>query len=95
MADSVDVVGDIKMALRRADEGHMPGVNAAHHSGSSIGKPEVSRKAENIARELDFVAWQRLDTVLGTKGEHMHDQAYLELAGLEGVTHWRPVERRA
>ena len=82
-ADSVYGVGDIEMALRRAGKGYVLGVNATHHFGSWIGKPEVSGTAEDIARDLDPAAWQRLSAGLGTKGERLHDWAYLELADLE------------
>ena len=82
-ADSVYGVGDIEMALRRAGKGYALGVNATHHFGSWIGKPEVSGTAEDIARDLDPAAWQRLSAGLGTKGERLHDWAYLELADLD------------
>ena len=79
-ADSVYGVGDIEMALRRAGKSYVLGVNATHHFGSWIGKPEVSGTAEDIARDLDPAAWQRLSAGLGTKGERLHDWVYLELA---------------
>jgi SRSO17 transposase len=82
-ADSVYGVGSIEMALRRAGKGYVLGVNATHHFGSWIGKPAVAGTAEDIAKDLDPTAWQRLSAGLGTKGERLHDWAYLELADLE------------
>lgn len=71
------------MAPRRAAKGYVLGVNATHYFGSWIGKPEVAGTAEDIAKDLDPAAWQRLSAGLGTKGERLHDWAYLELADLE------------
>jgi SRSO17 transposase len=48
-----------------------------------IGKAPVTGTAENIAQELDARLWQRLSAGRGTKGERLHDWAYLELADLE------------
>jgi SRSO17 transposase len=61
-------VGDIEMALRRAGRGYVLGVNARSQFSSWIGKPEVGGTAEEIARELDPAAWQRLSAGDGTKG---------------------------
>ena len=61
----------------------MLGVNATHHFGSWIDKPEVAGTAEDIAKDLNPAAWQRLSAGLGTKGERLHDWTYLELADLE------------
>jgi len=83
-ADSVYGVGDIEMALRRAAKGYVLGVNATHYFGSWVGKPEVAGTAEDIAKDLDPAIWRRLSAGLGTKGERLHDWAYLELADLEG-----------
>jgi SRSO17 transposase len=82
-ADSVYGVGDVEMALRRAAKGYVLGVNATHHFGSWIGKPEVAGTAEDIAQDLDPAAWQRLSAGLGTKGKRLQNWAYLELADLE------------
>ena len=82
-ADSVYGVGDVEMALRRAGKGYVLGVNATHHFGSWIDKPAVAGRAEDIAKDLDPTAWQRLSAGLGTKGERLHDWAYLELADLD------------
>ena len=61
----------------------MLGVGANHHFGSWIGKPEVAGTAEEIAKELPSSAWTRLSAGAGTKGERLHDWAYLELADLD------------
>lgn len=82
-ADSVYGVGDIEMALRRAGKGYVLGVSATASFNSWIGKPEVAGAAEDIAKALDPAAWQRLSAGRGTKGERLHDWAYLELADLE------------
>ena len=81
--DSVYGVGDIEMALRRAAKGYVLGVGANHHFGSWTGKPEVVGTAEEIAKELPSSAWTRLSAGVGTKGERLHDWAYLELADLD------------
>ncbi len=82
-ADSVYGVGDIEMALRRAVKGYVLGVSASHYFGSWTGKPEVAGTAEEIAEELPSSAWTRLSAGVGTKGERLHDWAYLELADLD------------
>jgi SRSO17 transposase len=83
-ADTVYGVGDIEMALRRAGKGYVLGVksNDAFHSW---GKPEaISGTAKEIADRLPPSAWKRLSAGAGTKGERLHDWAYLELADLAG-----------
>ena len=82
-ADSVYGVGDIEMALRRAGRGYVLGVNANSQFNSWIGKPRVAGTAEEIARDLDPAAWQRLSAGDGTKGARLYDWTYLELADLE------------
>jgi SRSO17 transposase len=82
-ADSVYGVGEIEMMLRRHAKGYVLGVSAAHQFSSWIGKPEVGGTAEEIAKELDESAWQRLSAGAGTKGERLYDWAYCELADLE------------
>lgn len=84
-ADSVYGVGDIEMALRRAGKGYVLGVNANSQFNSWIGKPPVAGTAAEIAEGLDPAAWQRLSAGKGTKGERLHDWAYLELADLEAA----------
>jgi SRSO17 transposase len=84
-ADSVYGVGEIEVALRRAGKGYVLGVGANSQFNSWIGKPAVSGTAAEIAGELDPAAWQRLSAGAGTKGERLHDWAYLELADLEGA----------
>jgi len=84
-ADSVYGVGDIEMALRRAGRGYVLGVHADHHFGSWADKPPVAGQAEEIARDLDPSAWQRLSAGNGTKGPRLHDWAYCELADLDAA----------
>jgi SRSO17 transposase len=82
-ADSVYGVGDIEMALRRAGKGYVLGVksNQPFHSWS---KPRtVAGTAKEIADGLPASAWRRLSAGAGTKGERLHDWAYLELADLD------------
>jgi SRSO17 transposase len=85
-ADSVYGVGDIEMALRRANTGYVLGVSASSSFNSWIDKPLVAGTAEDIARHLAPAAWRRLSAGQGTKGERLHDWAYLELADLEADT---------
>lgn len=84
-ADSVYGVGDIEMALRRAGKGYVLGVNANSQFNSWIGKPPVAGTAAEIAGDLDPTEWQRLSAGKGTKGERLHDWAYLELADLKAA----------
>jgi SRSO17 transposase len=82
-ADTVYGVGDIEMALRRAGKGYVLGVksNETFHSWN---KPQrVSGTAKEIADALPASAWRRLSAGAGTKGERLHDWAYLELADLD------------
>ena len=58
-------------------------VSGTHPFSSWIDKPEVAGTAEQIAKELDESAWQRLSAGAGTKGERLYDWAYCELADLE------------
>ena len=82
-ADSVYGVGDIEMALKRAANGYVLGVNA-NHPFRSWGKPlAVAGTAKDIAEALPETAWQRLSAGEGTKGARLHDWAWLELADLE------------
>lgn len=84
-ADSVYGVGDIEMALRRAGRGYVLGVHSDHHFGSWADKPPIAGQAEEIARDLDPSAWQRLSAGDGTKGPRLHDWAYCELADLDAA----------
>ena len=84
-ADSIYGVGEIEMALRRADKGYVLGVSASHLFNSWIGKPEVSGTAEAIAKDLAPSAWQRLSAGTGSKGERPYDWAYCELADLDAA----------
>ena len=82
-ADSVYGVGDIEIALRRAGKGYVLGVNSKH-AFTSWGKAyAVSGTAGSIAEDLPPEAWQRLSAGAGTKGERLHDWAYLDLADLD------------
>lgn len=84
-ADSVYGVGDIEMALRRAGKGYVLGVSAKH-AFNSWGKPyAVAGTARDIAADLPPEAWQRLSAGTGTKGERLHDWAYIELADLDAA----------
>ena len=82
-ADTVYGVGDIEMALRRAGKGYVLGVksNEPFHSWD---KPQIiAGMAKEIADRLPASAWARLSAGAGTKGERLHDWAYVELADLE------------
>jgi SRSO17 transposase len=79
-ADAVYGVGDVEGTLRRACKGYVLGVKSDHHFGSWPGKPPVAGIAQEIARDLDPNAWQRLSAGDGTKGARLHDWAYCELA---------------
>jgi len=82
-ADAVYGVGDVEQALRRACKGYVLGVKSDHHFGSWGKKPSVAGRADEIARDLEPGAWQRLSAGEGTKGARLHDWAYCELADLE------------
>ena len=82
-ADTVYGTGEVEMALRRAGKGYVLGTNATQPFNSWVGKPEVYGTAEEIARNLDASARQRLSAGEGTKGARLSDWAYLELADLD------------
>ncbi len=82
-ADSVYGVGDIETALRRSGRGYVLGVNA-NHLFRSWAKPQaIAGTAKDIAESLPATAWRRLSAGDGTKGERLHDWAYLDLADLD------------
>lgn len=81
--DAVYGVGEIEGCLRRACKGYVLGVKSDHHFGSWAGKPQIAGTAQEIARDLDPEAWQRLSAGEGTKGPRLHDWAYCELADLD------------
>lgn len=82
-ADSVYGVGNIETALRRTGKGYVLGVSA-NHGFRSWGKPQaIAGVAKEIAEGLPDATWQRLSAGDGTKGERLHDWAYLELADLD------------
>ena len=88
---------EVERALRRANKGYVLGVGAGHGVNSWIGKPEVAGTAKEIAEglpacalpacALPACAWQRLSAGQGTKGERLHDWAYLDLADLGADEH--------
>ena len=82
-ADSVYGVGDIEIVLRRAGKGYVLGVSAKHTFNSWGKAYAVSGTAGSIAEDLPPEAWQRLSAGAGTKGERLHDWAYLDLADLD------------
>jgi SRSO17 transposase len=82
-ADSVYGVGDIEMALRRAGTSYVLGVGS-RHMFRSWARPEiVAGTAGDIAEGLPADVWHRLSAGTDTKGERVHDWAYLELADLD------------
>ena len=82
-ADSVYGVGDIEIVLRRAGKGYVLGVSSKHAFNSRGKAYAVSGTAGSIAEDLPPEAWQRLSAGAGTKGERLHDWAYLDLADLD------------
>jgi SRSO17 transposase len=81
--DGVYGVGEVEMALRRAGKGYVLGANATQTFNSWGGKPGVAGTAEEIAKDLEPTAWQRLSAGEGTQGPRLSDWAYLELADLD------------
>ncbi len=72
------------MALRRAGKGYVLGVKS-NQPFHSWGKPRpIVGTAKDISDALPVSAWRRLSAGAGTKGERLHDWAYLELADLDG-----------
>ena len=84
-ADSVYGVGDIERALRRAGKGYVLGVGAKHGFNSWDKPCAVAGTAKDIAADLPPHAWRRLSAGTGTKGERLHDWAYIELADLDAA----------
>ncbi|MGH8473196.1 MAG: IS701 family transposase, partial [Gammaproteobacteria bacterium] len=76
-ADSVYGVGEIETALRRAGKGYVLGVNANHPFNSWDNPRAVAGTAAAIAEKLPLDDWTRLSAGDGTKGERLHDWAYL------------------
>lgn len=84
--DTVYGTGKIEALLRDADKGYVLGV-AANRVFYSWGKPQpISGTADTIAQNLPKTAWRRLSSGEGTKGQRLHDWAYVELADLEDGT---------
>ena len=91
-ADTVYGVGDIEMALRRAGKGYVLGVksNEPFHSWD---KPQIiAGTAKETADRLPASAWARLSAGAGTKGERLHDWAYVELADLDAGQYSRALK---
>lgn len=82
-ADSVYGVGDIEVALRRAGKGYVLGVKSNQPFHSWGKQQPIAGTAQEIADGLAASAWRRLSAGAGTKGERLHDWAYLELADLD------------
>src|SRR3982751_6103770 len=82
-ADTVYGVGEIELALRRADKGYVLGVTGQHSFWSWGTAAEVSGTAEEIATALGEEDWIRLSAGAGTKGPRLYDWAYRELASLK------------
>jgi SRSO17 transposase len=82
-ADSVYGVGDIETALRSKGKGYVLGVRS-NDRFNSWGKAQVvAGTAKEIADGLPAPSWRRLSAGAGTKGERLHDWAYVELADLD------------
>jgi SRSO17 transposase len=82
-ADSIYGVGEIELALRRADTGYVLGVTGQHRFWSWDADRPVSGTAEAIAKGLAETDWIRLSAGAGTKGPRLFDWAYLPLATLQ------------
>ena len=94
-ADTVYGVGDIEMSLCRAGKGYVLGVKSTEQF-HSWGKPQIiSGTAKEIADGLPAAAWARLSAGAGTKGERLHDWAYVELADLEGDQYGKALKGQA
>ena len=87
-ANSVYGTGDIETMLRKAGKGYVLGV-AVNHVFRSWGKKQlIGGTAAKIAQSLAKSAWRRLSSGEGTKGQRLHDWAYLELADLDDVAQY-------
>src|SRR4051795_4363843 len=82
-ADTVYGVGEIELALRRADKGYVLGVTGQHSFWSWGAEAEGSGTAEEIATALGEEDWIRLSAGAGPKGPRLYDWAYRELASLK------------
>src|SRR4051794_10684080 len=81
-ADRVCGVGEIGLALRRADKGYVLGVTGQHRFWSWDADLDVAGTAEEIAKRLAQTDWIRLSAGAGTKGPRLFDWAYRPLATL-------------
>ena len=82
-ADTVYGVDEVEMALQRAGKSYVLGVGATRQLNSWGAKPLVIGTAEEIARNLDALAWRPLSAAVGAKRARLYDWAYLELADLQ------------
>src|ERR687885_1775148 len=88
--DSVDGVGEVEMALRRAGKGYVLGVTGSQLFWSWGDKPPIAGTAAEIAAALPPSAYVRLAAGDGTKGPRLYDWAYLELADLDAEAEGYP-----
>ncbi len=70
-ADSIYGVGEIELALRRADTGYVLGVTGRHRFWSWDQNLDVAGTAEEIAKDLSKTDWIRLSAGSGTKGPRL------------------------
>ncbi len=91
-ADTVYGVGSIETALRCAGKGYVLGVKSTDPF-NSWGKPQImAGTAKEIADRLPASDWARLSAGAGTKGERLHDWAYVELADLDAGQYGRALK---
>jgi SRSO17 transposase len=84
-ADSVYGVGAVETVLRRAGKGYVLGVSSDHGVHSWGKARPIAGTAGAIAQDLPASDWTRLSAGEGTKGQRLHDWAYLELADLDAA----------
>jgi SRSO17 transposase len=82
-ADSIYGVGEIELALRRADKGYVLGVTGQHRFWSWDADRPILGTAEEIAKGFSETDWIRLSAGAGTKGPRLFDWAYRPLATLQ------------
>jgi SRSO17 transposase len=74
-ADSVDGVGEVEMALRRAGKGYVLGVTGGRSFWSWAKEPSVAGSAAEIAAALPPAAYVPLAAGDGTRGPRLYDWA--------------------
>src|SRR4051794_470656 len=94
-ADSVYGVGEIELALRRADKGYVLGVTSQHSFWSSGAEAEGSGTAEAIATALGEEDWIRLSAGGGAKGGRPCDWGRRGVGSLAGGAPGPPPPPRA